>query len=447
MILIVDDELENRESLSEVLEQNGWPCLKAESAEEGLKKLRENDNIKLLITDLRMPGGMDGIAFLEAARFVRPEVARLLVTAYGTIEDTVQAMRLGAFDVLPKPLKIKNLKESVERLLSRGTAPAPFKSLISQSFSKVLDILRRASNSDANVLFTGESGTGKTHLAKTLHQWSSRAQAPFMNLNCASFPRDLIESELFGFEKGAFTGATSTHMGRIQAADHGTILLDEIGDLDIKLQAKLLQFIQEKKFFRLGNSKEIFADVRILAATNQPLDDRVKDGHFREDLLYRLKVVEVEIPPLRNRKEDLLWLVPTLLDGLSEKNKYPRVRFTFEGMQALVNYNWPGNIRELENVLESTLVLATPEKIREGFLDKGDLPEKMTKKNLENLGGIQTSNSPAFSFQGLPDLATLEKQAIEQALVLTGGNKKQTARILGVSERTLYRILDPKEPF
>lgn len=447
MILIVDDESENRSTLKEVLERSGWKCLEASSGAQALEHLRNNLEIKLLITDLRMPE-MDGLELLQSSRWIRPDVQRILITAFGTIEDTVSAMKNGAFDVLTKPLKAKNIRDTVERLLQRAPQTREVHPVqptsLSPHFAAVMDTLRRAASSQASVLFLGESGTGKTYLAKILHQWSSRADGPFVALNCASIPSELLESELFGFEKGAFTGAVSTREGKISVADKGTLLLDEIADLSLPLQAKLLQFIQEKKFFKLGSPKEIVADVRILAATNRPLDELVREGKFREDLLYRLRVVELSIPSLRQRREDLLWLVPALLDHLCEKNNLPPVRLTYDAMAWVWGYSWPGNIRELENVLESALVLAAPETIREGFLGVENMPERLRPPASENptdLGAPAGHIHTGPSMPRVADLATLEKQAIEQALILTGGNRRLTAKLLGISERTLYRVL------
>ena len=434
MILIVDDELENRETLSQVLSREGWTCRLAASASEALTLLRENPSIRLLITDMKMPGGMDGLELLQSARLVRPDVQRLLVTAFGTVEDTVTAMRAGAFDVLAKPLKLKSLKETVSRLLANAQKESVPSTLnahqFSESYGRVMELLRKAAPSQASVLLIGESGVGKSYLAKTLHQCSERRNGPFVALNCAAIPEDLLESELFGFEKGAFTGATQSREGKILAANKGTLLLDEIADLSPNLQAKLLQFIQDRKFFKLGSNKEVFADVRIVAATNRPLAELVSQGRFREDLLYRLRVIEIPVPPLRERTSDLLWLIPMLMDSLCEKNNLPPVRLTHAAMARLWKYTWPGNIRELENVLESTLVLAPPEETQAGFISENSLPPHLTE-------GSESRELPP-----LANLATIERRAIEQALVAAGGNRRLAAGLLGISERTLYRVLD-----
>ncbi|HVJ63888.1 MAG TPA: sigma-54 dependent transcriptional regulator [Bdellovibrionota bacterium] len=432
MILIVDDEAPNREALRLLLERSGWECFEAESGTRALEILKTDPKVRLLITDLKMPE-MNGIELLQIARHIRPEVQRLLVTAFGTIEDTVSAMKLGAFDVLTKPLKAAQVREKVEAMLAAApdVVSTSSSSSVSPAYAKVMDLLRRASQSDASVLLVGESGTGKSYLAETLHSWSRRSEQPFVALNCAAIPAELLESELFGFEKGAFTGATQAREGKILSANHGTLLLDEIGDLSTALQAKLLQFIQDRSFFKLGSNKKISADVRIIAATNRDLAELVSEKKFREDLLYRLRVVEIKMPPLRERKEDLLWLVPSLLDKLCEKNHKAPVRFTQEAMRCLWNHDWPGNIRELENVIETSLVLAPGEVLRSGFLPAESLPDFLrtlpTRDEHLNLN---------FS-----DLATLEKRAIDQALTITGGNKKLAASLLGISERTLYRML------
>jgi two-component system response regulator HydG len=440
-ILIVDDEAENRESLAAALDKHFGPVHLATSGREAIEILRTNPKIKLLLTDLKMPGGIDGLDLLKAARIIRPDVQRLLITAFGTIEDTVKAMKAGAFDVLTKPVKLKALRESVERLLERvpqnlieKSSESP-QSELSESYARVTETLRRAALSEANVLFTGESGSGKSYLARTLHEWSHRSKGPFVSLNCATIPADLLESELFGYEKGAFTGATQKREGKIQAADGGTLLLDEIADMSLALQAKLLQVIQERKFYRLGSSKEVRVNVRILSATNRKLPELVKSGQFREDLYYRLKVIQIDIPSLRSRKQDLFWLVPGILDTLCEKNHLPPVRITEEALRKLWAYDWPGNIRELENSLESALVLAPENEIQTGLLGESSLPDY-----IRTLGSAAPSQSGP-SVPPLADLATLEKRAIRQALLLSEGNRRLAAALLGISERTLYRVL------
>lgn len=432
MILIVDDEAPNREALRLLLERQGLNCLEASSGAEALDLLKTKPEIRLMITDLKMPE-MNGIELLQIARHIRPEVQRLLVTAFGTIEDTVTAMKMGAFDVLTKPLKASQVREKVAAMLESAPDVAASIAItsVSPAYAKVMDLVRKAALSDASVLLIGESGTGKSFLASTLHSWSKRSAEPFVALNCAAIPEDLLESELFGFEKGAFTGATQSRDGKIIAANKGTLLLDEIGDLSLPLQAKLLQFIQERWFFKLGSNKKTFADVRILSATNRDLSQLVQSKLFREDLLYRLRVVEIKIPPLRERKEDLLWLVPSLLDKLCEKNQKDPVRFSQDAMRCLWNHDWPGNIRELENVIETSLVLSSPEVLRSGLLGSESLPEFLRELPKRDL-------SLDINFS---DLATLEKKAIDQALTITGGNKKLAASLLGISERTLYRMI------
>ncbi|MEO5667269.1 MAG: sigma-54 dependent transcriptional regulator [Bdellovibrionota bacterium] len=446
MILVVDDELENRLSLIQVLNREGWSCLEAENGEAALQILRDRPEVQLLITDMKMPGSVNGLELLQMSRKLRPDVQRLLITAFGTIEATVEAMRAGAFDVLTKPVKLKTLKENVSRLLENAphkshATTGPSTSVLAQlspPYAKLMETLRRAAQSEAHVLFTGESGSGKSYLAKLLHEWSQRRDQAFVGLNCAAIPADLLESELFGVERGAFTGANASREGKVQAAHKGTLLLDEIGDMSFALQAKLLQLIQERRFYKLGSNKEINVDTRIVSATNKNLVAMIEAGQFREDLLYRLKVIEIHVPSLRERKQDLLWIIPNLLDSLAEKNHLPPVRLTHEALSLLWAYEWPGNIRELENVLESTLVLAPREDLREGLLGAQLLPEAFRKK-VEALG-----MTPALA--PMADLATIERMAIEQALAISGGRRKLAASLLGISERTLYRVLgaEPK---
>ncbi len=434
MILIVDDDHENRTSLKQVLQKDKWECLEAENGHDALQILRDNKDIQVLITDMQMPG-INGLELLQMCRNIRPDVQRLLITAFGTIEATVEAMRAGAFDVLTKPVKVKAIRDTVKDLYARsprGLPQAQIAPLNSNQFSpayaRLSETLRRAAAAEASVLLSGESGTGKTFLAKLLHETSPRREKPFVILNCAAIPADLLESELFGYEKGAFTGASRSQDGKIAAAQGGTLVLDEIGDMSLALQAKLLQFIQERKFYKLGSNKEVSVDLRIISASHRNLSELVKEGRFREDLLYRLKVIDIEVPSLRERKQDLLWLIPNLLDSLAEKNKLPPTRLSHEALAKLWSYDWPGNIRELENVLESTLVLCSKEVLRDGTIGSDQLPETFQNEN--------SSEMPQIS-----DLATIERQAINQALTLCGGKRKLAASLLGISERTLYRVL------
>ncbi len=434
MILIVDDDQENRSSLKQVLSRDKWDCIEAENGHDALQVLRDNPEIQVLITDMKMPG-INGLELLQMCRNIRPDVQRLLITAFGTIEATVEAMRAGAFDVLTKPVKVKILRDTVRDLYSRSPKGLPKSRVVMNSsnqfspqYAKLSETLRKAAGTEASVLLSGESGSGKTYLAKLLHESSSRRNKPFMLLNCAAIPADLLESELFGYERGAFTGAHQSREGKVAAANHGTLVLDEIGDMSLPLQAKLLQLIQERKFFKLGSNKEIKVDLRIISATNQNLPRLVEKGLFREDLLYRLKVIEIDTPSLRDRKQDLFWLIPNLLDSLAEKNKLPPMRLSHEALARLWAHDWPGNIRELENVLESTLVLSSQEVHRDGLLGIAELPELFQKE--------VTSDLPPMA-----DLATIERQAITQALTLSGGKRKLAASLLGISERTLYRVI------
>lgn len=430
-ILIVDDELPQREALSGFLEKKGYQALQAGSGEEAIPLLSRG--IDLALVDLRLPG-MSGLELIEETKKRDPRVEAIVITAYGTIETAVKAMKLGAFHYLTKPIDLEELIILIERAIEKQEMESEIKNLReelkelkkapeiiseSQEMKNVLSLLSRVAPTQATVLLIGESGTGKEILARAIHEASPRKYARFVVVSCAAIPETLLESELFGYERGAFTGAQRAKPGKFELADRGTLFLDEIGDLPQILQPKLLRAIQEREIERLGGTKPISVDVRIIAATNQDLERKVKEGTFREDLFYRLNVVRIKVPPLRERPEDILPLAYHFLRKYRGEIKKLVEGFTREAERALLSYNWPGNVRELENAIERGIVLT-----RKNYIEPEDLPIAQTKEKKEPL-----------------KLEEMEALHIEKVLRLAGGNIKKAAEILGIHRNTLREKL------
>jgi len=439
-ILLIDDD----DSLRRVIEFNltsaGHRVQTAAGGEEGLR-LFEKGYFDAVITDITM-SGMNGMEVLATIHNRDGDLPVIMITAYGTIESAVQAMRQGAFDYITKPfnrdelmltlakaLRMRRLEKENVELRAEVTDRYRFESIIgnSDAIREVLDMAGRVAASDATVLITGERGTGKELLAKGIHFNSSRAEGPFVAVNCAAIPEMLIESELFGHVKGAFTGADRDKEGKFELADGGTILLDEIGDLRIDLQAKILRVLQERTVDRLGGTKPVQVDVRVIASTNKVIDQAIKEGKFREDLYDRLNVVALRIPPLRERREDITLLVNYFLKKF---NKDAAVSIDQEAQQALLSYGWPGNVRELESVIERASVLR-----RRNTVTLADLPEKMKNKK----GAVDNI------ILNLPDegiaLEDLEKNLIIRGLEKHNGNQTRAAEYLGITRPTLiYRM-------
>ncbi|MBJ02673.1 MAG: hypothetical protein CMK00_07375 [Planctomycetes bacterium] len=445
-ILVVDDDSLSREFLAEAVSSLGYQAISSTNAQEALQRVA-SEHIDLVLTDLRMPG-MDGIALIDALRKEYPELPTMLVTAHGSVEAAVQAMRLGAADFLIKPVSPDTLGVVLERVdrttrLVRenqylraevvGGAPS---SMIAES-SAMLDMLRCASRiarSKGTVLITGESGTGKERVAHYIHQNSSCANGPFIRVNCAALSEQLLESELFGHEKGAFTGAHKTHVGRFELADEGTILLDEIGEISPRLQAKLLRVLQEEEFERVGGNTTLKVRVRVVATTNRDLAKEVEQGRFREDLYYRLHVLPIHLAPLRERPEDIIPLATHFASHYAADQGTDTPTFTPEACTALEQRDWGGNVRELENVIQRAVVL-----LQGSVLDAGDLI----------FGPSTTSSSgPALDELTIEDpllagilannrISDIERIAILATLDSTGGNKTEAARRLGLTARTL----------
>ncbi|OGQ56404.1 MAG: two-component system response regulator [Deltaproteobacteria bacterium RIFCSPLOWO2_02_56_12] len=440
-ILVVDDEPAQLELAGGFLKKRGFETVLAESGEKALRSFRDQP-FDLVLTDQKM-AGMSGLELVHAVRALNPETAVIVMTAYGTIETAVSAIKAGAADYLTKPLNLDELLYRIEQVRERQRLLTENRELrealqgrhriegiIGESgqMLEVVSLVRRVAPSEASVLIRGESGTGKELIAKAIHFASPRAAGPLIRINCAALPETLLESELFGHEKGAFTGALATRKGRFELADEGTLFLDEIGDLPLHLQAKLLRVLQEREFERVGSSQSIRVNVRILSATHRDLEALLKAGQFREDLYYRLNVVTILLSPLRERRQDLPLLIDHFLRVFAEKNG-KRIRgFTHEARETLLRYDYPGNVRELENLVERAVVLT-----RDEVISKDDLPLMVQppEKGAEEEGG----SSLTAAVEGM------ERQMIREALARSGGVQTRAAEMLGISERALrYKL-------
>jgi DNA-binding NtrC family response regulator len=436
VILIVDDEKNTREGLARALNRSYEVCT-AESGAQALEIL-SGQGVDVMLSDLRMPV-MDGMTLMQRALASAPELVCILLTAYGSMETAVEAMRHGATDFLTKPVNLKELELVLKRVLRSRQAEAENRQLREQLDAKfgmeniignspqmqsVFDTVRQVAVSRATVLIQGESGTGKELVAKAIHQLSSRNHAAFVPVHCAALSSTLLESELFGHEKGAFTGAAERRKGRFEMADGGSLFLDEIGEIDSSVQVKILRALEERRFERVGGQETVEVDTRLIAATNRDLRKMVADGDFREDLYYRLYVVAITLPPLRERTGDIPMLLKHFLDEFNEENGRAIEGFSPEALDLLTGYRWPGNVRELRNIVEQTVVLARSKRI-----GVRDLPAH-----------IRETGSAAGSVAiGACTLEELEKQAIAQALKTAGGNRTRAAEQLGISRRTLHR--------
>jgi DNA-binding NtrC family response regulator len=441
-ILVVDDEANARTALAELLRDEGYAV---ETAADGFKALPKLDEFApdLVLTDLKMPG-MDGIELMRKARSGDdPDRVVIVMTAFGSVETAVEAMRKGATDYVTKPINIEQLVIVIERGLERRRLRAETGRLrerlserhriqnivgASPPMHKLFEVMLQVAPSRASVLITGESGTGKELIAAALHEHSSRAAGPFVKLHCAALAETILESELFGHERGAFTGAVARRDGRFQQADGGTLFLDEIGEISAATQIKLLRFLQEHEFERVGGNQTIKVDVRVVAATNRNLLERVRDGKFREDLYYRLNVVSIEVPPLRARPSDTPLLAMHFLKKYAKENGKQISSFTDDALARLARYGWPGNVRELENAIERAVVVGRGDAIR-----------------LEDLAPAIAAAEPGQDPAAPPipgaTLAELERYAILKTLEHTGGSTSRAAEILGISPRKIqYRL-------
>jgi two-component system NtrC family response regulator len=448
-VLIVEDERSQREMLEGFLLRQGFSVSSVDGGEKALDEVRRG-TLDLVLLDYKMPG-MDGLETLRGIKGINPELAVVMMTAYGTIETAVQAMKDGAADYLTKPIDLDELLLLIEKVLEKILLVRENKELKEQlreryrfdhivsgsgAMEEVVNLTGRVAKSEATVLIRGESGTGKELIANAIHYASARADRAFIKVNCTALPESLLESELFGHERGAFTGATHRRIGRFEEAHTGSVFLDEIGDLSPSLQMKLLRFLQEKEFERVGSNQTIKADVRVMAATNRDLEEGMRGGTFREDLYYRLNVIAILLPPLRERKGDIPLLIDHFLQKYSEKNRRAIPKISKEARDLLLRYTYPGNVRELENIIERSLVIS-----RGDIIATRDLPFQV-REGIDEVGieaGVRASSLTAT-------LSQLERDLILKALEEHGGVQTKAAESLGISERVLrykmkkYRI-------
>ena len=442
-ILIVEDEDLMRNILTKLLSQEGYQTFVAKDGGEALGIFQE-ERVELILSDVRMPG-MGGLELLQSVRRVDPEVIVIMITAFGSVESAVEAMRKGAYDYITKPFINEDIKLTVRKALDQLELSREnlnlkqalkdkyhFDGIIgkSESMQAVFELMEKISRTTANILITGDSGTGKELVAQAIHYNSDRGERPFLVVNCGALAENLLESELFGHVKGAFTGATGSKMGYFQRSDGGTLFLDEIGELSMDLQVKLLRAIQEREIVPVGSTDPIKLDVRMICATNKNLDNEVAEFRFREDLYYRINVVQIELPPLRGRREDIPLLISHFLRTHAEKAGKPDTRVAENAVKCLINYDWPGNVRELQNVVERGVILAEG-----GTITPDHLPKKVrgTAIGIEDLGGVEIT------------IAELEKRHVLKVLERVGGDKGRASRILGINLATLYRKLNRYE--
>lgn len=448
--MIIDDEPLMRITVQDALIAEGYQVTSAETGEKGLRLLREN-SVDILITDLRLPD-QDGLQILREMRAVHPETQVIIITAYGSIDSAVTAMKEGAVDYLTKPFTIEELLHVIHRLLRlrqleeenlrlREKIEERFglEGLVGKSpqMQKIYDLIETVSQTDATVLIQGESGTGKEMVANAIHFKSLRKNGPFLKVNCSALPETLLESELFGHEKGAFTGAIRQRKGRFEMADGGTLFLDEIGELSPGVQVKLLRVLQERQFERVGGNETLSVNVRLLCATQKDLKKEIQQGDFREDLYYRLNVVPIQLPPLRERREDILLLADHFIGKISKKMGKEITGLSQEAKTLLLKYPFPGNIRELENMLERAIAL-----LKGKVIQAGDLPEEVC-------GGTVPIQTLCEKIRASKPLATavslFEREYIQSVLAKTKGKKGQAAELLGISRKTLWEKIKELE--
>ncbi|MEK6758460.1 MAG: sigma-54 dependent transcriptional regulator [Deltaproteobacteria bacterium] len=451
-VLLVEDEEYIRENLSEILGMHGYHVEVAANGETGVEMVRKKD-YDIVLTDLRLPG-MDGIEVVRNVKTITPDAACIILTGYATVETAVEAMRVGAFTYLKKPfgkdellvtiekayevhsLKVENAK--LKREIKKNCTEAILGT--SSAIEKVRDIIGKIADTDSTVLILGESGTGKELVARALHYGSTRSNKAFVPINCAAIPEDLLESELFGYDKGAFTGAIATKIGRFEAAHDGTVFLDEIGDMSPGLQVKILRVLQEKEFERVGGRSTIKVDVRIVAATNIDLEKAVDEKKFRNDLYYRLNVIPLTLPPLRDRKEDIPLLLNHFIDKINKRKKKHIKGVSPDAMRLFEGYEWPGNIRELENLIERLIVL----KDDGSLVMPKDLPDKFRKTRVEEEKALSGVLLPLEGIDFNSAVDNFERDLIINALSRMNGVKKKAAEFLNLNRTTLIEKMKRK---
>ncbi len=443
-VLLVEDEDANREAMTRALRKTGYKVKDFSGAKEAFEYLKKAENVVLVITDLVMPG-MDGLDLLREIKKMPQDISVLLITGHGSIDTAVEAMKKGAEDYLTKPIELIELRKRAgaiieKRLLEREVeglrerlGEFHFENIIGKSapMREIFKQIKMVAPTKSNVLIIGESGTGKELIANAIHENSPRKSERFLPINCSAIPVEILESEMFGHEKGSFTGAIGRKIGKFEYAHKGTLFLDEVDSLPLDMQVKLLRILEEQEFMRVGGGETIKVDTRILAATKIDLEKKVEDGTFRGDLFYRLKVVTIKIPPLKARKEDIPLLVNHFLKKFSEENERKEVvKVAPEVMLAFMDYDWEGNVRELRNLIESLIVLTD-----KGEISYEDLPEEYRRKGIEDLEKMRMSKT----------MEEIEKDAILEALEKTGGNRTRAAEMLGIGLRTLHRKLKEYE--
>jgi two-component system response regulator HydG len=458
-LLVADDDPAVRQSLERALTREGYEVVLAPDGQTALERLREG-RIDLVLSDLKMPG-LTGLELLREARTVAPDVDVIMLTAFGTVEEAVRAMKDGARDFLTKPFQRGQLVRVIRQALEHRALVAQNRALqqrlddllragniigTSPAFRRLMTLIDQVADSSATVLIQGESGTGKELFARAIHERSSRRDGPFVAVNCAALPETLLESELFGYEKGAFTGAAGRKEGRFELADGGTLFLDEVADLSAVTQPKILRVLQEGEFERVGGTRTLRVDVRIVAATNQDLGVMVREKRFREDLYYRLNVITITAPPLRDRREDIPVLAQHFLRLYAAKNNRRLESFSEEALGCLEAYSWPGNVRELENVVERAVVLA-----RGTSVMPENLPDYVTERPVmlerapDGASGAAAAEDTVFKIRVGTPLAEVEQRLLEETLRLTKGNKTLTAKMLGIDPKTVFRKLKASE--
>ncbi len=436
-ILIAEDEEITRKHLLNTLQKAGYTTVGTENGLDALQKI-ESDHFDLLIADIKMPG-MTGMELLEKIKDKQSEVEVIIITGFGTINSVVEAMKKGAYDYVTKPFNLDELLLKVNKILEQRTLKRENIALKayagidrkvsiiarSASMNNILGIIEGMKDSDCNVLLTGETGVGKSLLARIIHYTSRRQNMPFLSINCATLTEELLASELFGHEKGSFTGAVRTKQGLVEIADTGTLFLDEIAEMASNLQAKLLKVIEEGEFYRVGGTRPIKVDVRFIAATNQNVRSVISEGRFREDLYYRLNIMEIFIPPLRDRREDIPPLCNYFLEKHLPSSRKKITGFTKESMDVLMHYSYPGNVRELENIVERAIILE-----KSDHITPASLPQTIKMFQIETIEPDKVKT-----------IEELNKEYAEKVIDMFGGNKSKAAEVLGISRTSLWRIL------